>query len=292
MVPPEPMRLVFWGTRGSVPTPGPDTQRYGGNTACVEVRVAGQLIILDSGSGIRPLGNALLKEFAGKPIEGHLFISHNHWDHIQGFPFFAPFYFPQNSFHIYGIHGATLSFEEALNVQMSPTHFPVALGDMAARRTIVQLEGPVQIGPVRVLHHYVNHPGMAAGYRIESGGWTISYIADHEPFGKLNAAGGFSAREDAEIADFVKGSELLICDAQYSEEEYKTKKGWGHSVSSDTVALAVRAGVKRLALFHHDPGHSDADLDRMVDDCREKIRGEGLRLECFAAQEGLVLTPP
>lgn len=281
------MNVRFWGVRGSIPAPGPRTARYGGNTPCVELRAAGRLLVVDAGTGIRELGASLLKDAAGKPIEGHLFIGHTHWDHIQGFPFFTPLYLPTSRFSVYGVHGTTKTFAEVMAGQMHSTYFPVALKEMASKPEFIQLREPVNVGDVRVSYHYLNHPGITVGYRFEHDGKAVSYISDHEPYGKLNAAGDFSDKEDAAVARFVAGSDLLICEAQYTQDEYKLKRGWGHSTFDDVLDLALKAGVKRLALFHHDPGHDDAAMDGLMAECVKLVSSRRAPLEVFAAREGL-----
>ncbi len=284
-----PLSLKFWGTRGSIPTPGPTTLRYGGNTPCVELRIGEKIVIVDAGTGLRGLGNSLMKEFAGKPIDAHLFIGHTHWDHIQGFPFFVPFYLPQNKFNVYGVHGTTQGFADVMSGQMHPTYFPVGLRDMPSKMKFNELSGPVDLDDVKVSYHFLNHPGITVGYRIEAKNWTVSYISDHEPYGKLNNKGEFSQKEDDAVARFVWGSDVLICEAQYTEEEYKMKRSWGHSTFSDVLSLAAKAEVKQLALFHHDPGHDDEMMDHFVADCRSFLQKKELGLQCFAAQEGQVI---
>jgi phosphoribosyl 1,2-cyclic phosphodiesterase len=282
-----PCKLRFWGTRGSLPSPGPATQRYGGNTPCTELRIGDLVIIIDAGTGIRELGNSLMKEFKGKPVEAHMFIGHTHWDHIQGIPFFTPLYLPQNKFTIYGVHGTTQSFAEVLSAQMSPTYFPVAMKELSSRINVVELSRVTNLGPVKISYHYLNHPGITVGYRFESKDWIVSYISDHEPYGKLNESGEFGDKEDADIAKFVQGSDLLISEAQYTEEEYKLKRSWGHSTFTDVIDLALKAEVKQLALFHHDPSHTDEMMDKFVEDCQAYIQKKGKTLPCFAAKEGM-----
>jgi phosphoribosyl 1,2-cyclic phosphodiesterase/CheY-like chemotaxis protein len=281
--------LRFWGTRGSVPSPGPATQRYGGNTPCTELRVGGKLIIIDAGTGLRELGNSLMLDSNGKPIEGHIFVGHTHWDHIQGFPFCTPLYVPNNKFSIYGVHGTTQGFEEVLKGQMHPTYFPVAMREMASRIDVVELSGPLKIGDVNVSYHYLNHPGITVGFRFETRDWKVCYVSDHEPYGKLNNQGQFSAKEDEAVAAFVSGADLLICEAQYTDEEYKFKKTWGHSTFTDVIGLALKAQVKKLALFHHDPSHTDDMMDRYVEECRGYVLKQNAKLEVIGAQEGLSL---
>ncbi|MBI5884454.1 MAG: response regulator [Elusimicrobia bacterium] len=285
-----PLTLRFWGTRGSIPSPGPSTQKYGGNTPCVELRVGETIIVVDAGSGIRELGNSLMKEFGPKPMEGSIFIGHTHWDHIQGFPFFTPLYLPQNKFTIYGTHGTQQSFEEVLRMQMSPAYFPVRLKEMASRMTIVEMKEPVDLGTVKVSYHYLNHPGITIGFRFDAKNWSVCYLSDHEPYGKLNAKGDFSDREDEAVARFVSNCDLLISEAQYTDEEYLMKKSWGHSTVTDVLDLAAKAQVKKLALYHHDPGHNDEMMDAFVVQAREHISKRQLAMDCFAAQEGTSLT--
>ncbi len=283
------LRLRFWGTRGSIPTPGPATARYGGNTACVELRVGEQLIIIDAGSGIRELGDSLMRESAGKKVEGHLFIGHAHYDHIQGLPFFTPAYLPQNRFSIYGVHGTTKGFSEVLSGQMTEPYFPVTMKQMMSNPAIHELSGPTQLGDVKITYHYLNHPGITIGFRIETKDCTIGYISDHEPYGRLNNKGEFSQKEDDAVAQFVWGCDVLISEAQYTDDEYKMRRTWGHSTFSDVVALAAKAQVKQLALTHHDPAHTDAMMDRFVAECQEVIKRQEQPMTCFAAQEGLTL---
>ncbi|OGR88314.1 MAG: hypothetical protein A3J74_03175 [Elusimicrobia bacterium RIFCSPHIGHO2_02_FULL_57_9] len=286
----KPVKLQFRGTRGSVPAPGPQTQRYGGNTPCTELRIGNQLFIIDAGTGLRDLGNSLLKEYQDKPIEGHIFIGHTHWDHIQGFPFFMPLYQEKNKFTIYGAHGTTLSLKEVMSGQMNPAYFPVRLDEIASQLQFFELTDAINLNKVRISYHYLNHPGITIGFRFETKNCTLSYLSDHEPYGKLNNKGEFSRKEDDDIAKFVAGSDLLISEAQYTDEEYKIKKSWGHSTFSDVLGLAAKAKVKRLALFHHDPLHTDEMMDRFINECREHIAKTGQKLDCFGAKEGMTLS--
>ncbi|MFA5140799.1 MAG: response regulator [Elusimicrobiota bacterium] len=276
----------FWGTRGTCPAPGAETVRYGGNTPCTEIRAGGAVIIVDCGTGIRTLGNALLAEFKSKPFAGHLFIGHTHWDHIQGFPLFTPFYVPRNEFSIYSVSAAGRSLTMALTGQMAGDYFPIPLKNLAARLRFVEMEGPVQIGPVTVKFHLLNHPGVAIGFRFEAFGKSVTYMSDHEGFVRLNGYSEVMAKNDRDIVDFAAGSDLFICEAQYTEEDYQLKRGWGHSTFKDAAQRAVDANVKRLALFHHDPAHTDAMLDRFSEDVRDIVRKSGRPIESFMAAEG------
>jgi len=284
-----PVSLRFWGTRGSIPAPGPRTQRYGGNTPCTELRVGDRILIIDAGSGIRELGNSLMKEFQSKSIQADLLIGHTHWDHIQGLPFFPPLYMPQNRFVIHGVHGTTQPFSEVLAAQMSHPYFPVDMKAMCSNPQILELNGPLQLGDAKVTYHYLNHPGITVGFRIETRASAICYLSDHEPYGRLNQKGEFSTKEDDAVARFVRKADLLISEAQYTDEEYKFKRSWGHSTFTDVIGLAVKAEIKQLALFHHDPEHSDEMMDRFVADCQSFIAGRGYALKCFGAQEGMAL---
>ena len=293
------MKVTFWGTRGSIPSPGPDTVRYGGNTSCVEVRAGGQVLIFDAGTGLRSLGLALLREFKDTPLTVHLFISHTHWDHIQGFPFFVPAYKPDTTIHVYGAPGQGRSLEKVLRGQMEADYFPVGLCDLAAAIDVHEFRAsPFEIGDVRVDASYVNHPAMNLAYRVTSEGRRLVYATDHEPYAKTldhvagrgDAGRAFGEKLDRELIDFVMDADLHIADAQYTDEEYASKVGWGHSSLSATVAFAVSARVKSLALFHHDPMHGDDVVARMEQSAREAIAAHGATIDCFAAAEGQSLT--
>ncbi len=275
-------RVRFWGTRGSVATPGRRTLRYGGNTSCTEVRHGDHILLLDAGTGIRELGDALLSEFQGKPIRAHIFVGHTHWDHIQGFPFFTPAYIPGNEFSLYSARGAGKSLQKIFMGQMDSDYFPVLLTDMRSTLRFIELSDPVQIGPITVRFDHLNHPGIAIGFRISAGERTIVYLSDHERFSRMygEAAG---AAEDGRITEFARGADLLICEAQYTEEEYKYKKGWGHSTFDDAIRLAAECGAKRLAIFHHDPDHDDAFLDGV------KTKAAAQHSGAIVAAEGLTL---
>jgi CheY-like chemotaxis protein/phosphoribosyl 1,2-cyclic phosphodiesterase len=285
------MRIRFWGTRGSLAKPGPTTIRYGGNTSCVEVRAAdGTLIILDCGTGAHDLGHSLVTS-GERPIRGHLLITHTHWDHIQGFPFFAPLFIQGNEWDVYAPQGLGQRLEDTLAGQMEYTYFPVTLGQLGATIRYHELvEGSFDLGAVRVTARYLNHPGLALGYRLEAGGVTVVYATDHEPHSRHQpeAAKPTEAvpihREDQRHVEFLAGADLVIHDAQYTLEEYPSKLMWGHSPAELAVDFAAAAGVKRLALFHHDPLRDDAAVDQLVRTCRRRVVAGGL--DVFAAAEG------
>ncbi|MDP9267954.1 MAG: response regulator [Acidobacteriota bacterium] len=278
--------IRFWGTRGSIATPGQATTKYGGNTACTEVRCGDQLLILDAGTGIRVLGQSLISEFKQEPIKGHIFIGHTHWDHIQGFPFFAPAFNSSNEFVIYSLHGAEKPLDKVFRGQMDTDYFPVLLSDMKANLTFCELESEVHLGEIRVSYIFLNHPGLAIGFRISFAGRSLVYVSDHENYGRLASGGSSPNPMDLELARFAENAELLISEAQYTEEEYAQKKGWGHSTFLDALERAAQAKVKRLAIFHHDPSHDDAFLDRTLEFCQQTIADRKYTFACFLAQEG------
>lgn len=289
------MRIKFWGVRGSVPTPGPRTLRYGGNTPCVEVRCKETLLILDAGTGLRELGNALLA--AGKPVVAHLLIGHTHWDHLQGFPFFAPFYVKGTTLRIYGCGGADRSLEAVLTGQMALPYFPVLLSEARAGITFHELDiDTYPIGDARVTTRYTNHPGVGLAYRVECEGRSLVYLCDTEPYHELAAVteepghgivGVTGQQLDLGLAEFASGADAVIADAPYDREEYLERRGWGHGCVDDVVSLAVHAKAKRLYLFHHDPSHSDEKVDEMVAYSRALIRESAMPIECEGAREGM-----
>jgi len=289
------MRVQFWGTRGSLAKPGPTTLRYGGNTACVELRTAdGTLVVLDCGTGAHDLGLALA-ESADQPVRGHLLITHTHWDHIQGFPFFAPLFIPGNEWDIYAPGGLGQQLEVTLAGQMEYTYFPVTLSQCGAAIRFHDLsEGSFEIGKLRVAARYLNHPALALGYRLEADGVAVVYAVDHEPHGRDRAGpvagiqgGALVHREDQRHVEWLAGADLIIHDAQYTLEEYPKRMNWGHTPAEWAVDYAMAAGAKRLALFHHDPRRDDVALDRLLETCRR--RAVGRSLDVFAASEGQVV---
>lgn len=285
------MHVRFWGTRGSIPRPGPSTVRYGGNTSCVEVRsAAGTAIVLDCGTGALSLGVDLMRRGEQK-LRGHLLISHTHWDHIQGLPFFAPLFVPGNEWDVYAPHGFLQSVRETLAGQMQHTYFPVDLDQLGATIRYHNLaEGGFTIGDVHIQTRYLNHPALTLGYRLEADGVALAYCCDHEPHSRPLAYGsGEVGDQDRAHIEFIAGADLLIHDAQYRAPEYETKMGWGHSTLEYVTAIAQLAEVKSLAFTHHDPGRDDDTIDREVAETREKLRVAGATLDVCAAAEGQVI---
>ncbi|HEY3115171.1 MAG TPA: response regulator [Chloroflexota bacterium] len=292
------MQARFWGTRGSIARPGQATVQYGGNTSCVEVRSAsGTIIVLDCGTGAHDLGRDLVASGAN---HGHLLISHTHWDHIQGFPFFGPLFTPNNEWEIYGPGATGQHLEGILAGQMEYTYFPVTLGELSAAIHFHDLgEGTFQLGDIEVTTRYLNHPAVALGYRMEVGGVVIVYATDHEAHSRKQAEAGETPRagatpaiihtEDLKHAEFLSGADLVIHDSQYTAAEYPNKVGWGHSTVEYVVDECIAAGVKQLALFHHDPIRHDDAVKDILAVCEARVRQWEAPLKVFAAAEGLSL---
>jgi phosphoribosyl 1,2-cyclic phosphodiesterase len=299
-----PARVKFWGVRGSIPTPGPTTVHYGGNTSCVEVRADGQIIILDAGTGMRLLGQQLVAEFESQPIDATVLLTHTHWDHIQGLPFFQPVYKPQNHLRILGFEGARHGLEVVLAGQMESPFFPIGLREVPANVRIDELnEMSFNVGPVRVQAAFANHPGICVGYRLFTSEGSIAFFPDNEPFPEaappMRAAGGaeasarsFAKSENRKMIDFLRGTDVLIMDTQYDVNEYKRHTGWGHGCLDDVVSLALKAEAKTLFLFHHDPSHDDAKISQMVAHARKLVADRKANLHVEAAREGAMVELP
>jgi CheY-like chemotaxis protein len=287
--------LRFWGTRGSIATPGPATNRFGGNTSCVEVVTdAGQRLIFDCGTGARPLGVWLMTR-EPKPITATILLSHTHWDHIQGFPFFAPLFVPGNRFTVCGPQGASRSLPEVLAGQMEYTYFPVELKQLGADIQYRDLtEGTHDFDGVRVYTRFLNHPAAALGYRVEADGVSLLYLCDHEPYWESlwqsdREPGNLESilhSGDRQHAGFMQNADVVIHDAQYTPEEYPAKRNWGHSTYSYVTQMAAAAGVKRLFLTHHDPAHDDEFLSALEERAREMARSLQSRIKVSCAYEG------
>ncbi|HYN33863.1 MAG TPA: MBL fold metallo-hydrolase, partial [Ilumatobacteraceae bacterium] len=287
------MQVTFWGTRGSIAKAGRSTLRFGGNTSCVSVRSdAGTQIVIDCGTGAHGLGQHLLAEAHGAAIDGHILISHTHWDHIQGLPFFAPLFHAGNRWELYGPSGLGASLSEILAGQMEYRYFPIAIEQLSADVDHHDLvEGTFDIDDVRVDTQYLNHPALTLGYRLEVDGATVVYASDHEPHDRSLASGGDVGRNrhDEAHARFISGADLLIHDAQYLASEYSDHIGWGHSTVEYVVEIARRADVARVALYHHDPNRTDSDVDELVARAHAHAAACGYSGEIFAAEEGMVI---
>lgn len=286
------LHLRFWGTRGSIPAPGPDTVRYGGNTPCVEVRTeTGWLIILDAGTGMRELGRSLIAGADGSEIAGDIFLTHAHWDHIQGIPFFAPIFQHGNRFTIWGSKTLETSIDRVIRDQMSPVVFPVTFDGLSAQIDFREIAEERHDGNgYEVKAFAVQHPGGALGYRFsgaDKSGGSFVYISDNE----LGSSAAYSTRDGwrNELVEFIRGATLLVHDSTYTADEYEAHRGWGHSTYDDAVMLALDAGVEELVLFHHKPERSDAELDQCLERARELVASRGGTLRVTAAAEGMSL---
>jgi phosphoribosyl 1,2-cyclic phosphodiesterase len=285
--------VKFWGTRGSIPTPASWTRVYGGNTSCVEVRFDNTIFVCDAGSGIRELGKDLLTRKPA-PKDLHLLLTHSHWDHIQGFPFFAPLYEPGMKIHVYGKQAKDDSPYRLLSGQMSSSYFPVSFRDLGGCVVADHLnDGKKDIDGILVGTFALNHPGGCLGYSFSRDGLKIVYMTDNELeiqpgdiFPDLDDSGPLRNISEDLVA-LVHGADLLIVDAQYDEQGYSARKTWGHSSCFSSTDLAVRAKVKNVALFHHDPEDTDLAIDEKVMSCRRRASRHGAQLVISAAREGV-----
>lgn len=287
------MKVHFYGVRGSLPTPGKDTVRYGGNTSCVEVIIpdSDQIMIIDAGTGIHKLGNRIAP-MRNKTI--NLFISHTHWDHIQGFPFFAPIYMPHHKINVYGPTNDHLgvSLQDILTTrQMDYAVFPVRQPELQASISFVPMKKETtMIGDIEVMAHPHNHPVLTLGYSIAHRGRRVVYQSDHEPylnpFPDAAETDRFAEEQNQIIVEFAAGADLLIADATYTPAEYETHRNWGHSSTLHVLERAIAAKVKRLVLFHHDPMHSDDFLDKHLAEVRAQAEARGAQFDITMAREG------
>lgn len=278
------LRATCWGTRGSIPSPGPATARFGGNTACLEVRTRDdRCFVFDAGTGIRVLGRRLVGESG--PTEADLFMSHFHWDHVQGIPFFAPLYDTESTIRIHGARQGEIDIGDILKNQMTPVYFPVPFDALAAEIEYVHLDGKPWIADGVEVHAFrVRHPADTYGYRITRQGASVGYIPDNELVGSQYPVGGPDWYEG--LLRFLRGVDLLFHDAMFTDEEYKAREGWGHSTFKQAVQLAEDAGVRRLSFFHHAPEREDAHLQRILDELRDDAARRGSPLEMEMAAEG------
>jgi len=255
------MRVKFWGVRGSTPTPQVGNLRYGGNTSCVEVRLDDGLYIFDCGTGFRTLGQQLESEANGKPIQAHIFVSHFHWDHIQGIPFFRPLY--ENSQNQFSFHSSrrTRSLQRVMEEQMASPYFPVNTSEMKATRNFYDIEeGQAQVESATVRAMWLNHPQGCMGFRLETKNGILVYATDNEPGDEVF---------DKNVRKLAEGADVLIYDSQYLPEEYEARRrGWGHSHWREAINIVMQSGAKELVLFHHDPDHDDTVIDKVVQEAR------------------------
>lgn len=277
------MKIIFWGARGSIPVSGPEYLKYGGDTTCVEIRsAAGDLVVVDCGSGVRPLGNRLVEE--GRREMSILF-THSHWDHVLGFPFFKPIYDSRNKIDFFGCPFAQKSVRTVIEKIMEPPQFPINLGAIRARLTFHDpcLDG-FEIGSLRIKPIVLSHPNQGLGYRFCENGSSFVFLTDNELFHHHD--GG---RPYEEYLAFARGADVLVHDAEFTEADYKKTKGWGHSTCEQAVELAVKAEAGRFGLFHHNQDRPDAEVDAMVETCRLSAAGRSSGPECFGVTQGTVL---
>ena len=274
------MEIRFWGVRGSIPTPGKDFLKYGGNTSCVEVRCGNTILIFDSGSGIKDLGFSLVKEFADKQHEVNLFISHTHWDHIQGFPFFNYIYMKNKVINIYGGH-LSFDIETLLQGQMKREYFPVLLEEVQSKLNFIDIkENPIKIKNINVYHTHMLHPALSLGFRVEYLDKVFVYATDNELIYDKEMPG----YNISNIGNLIKGADVLVADCQYTGNEYSAKVGWGHSALEGIIDICIEFGVKILYTYHHDPYHDDKYLDGMIKVGKNRA---GNSLKVFGAKEGI-----
>ena len=273
------MRVKFWGVRGSTPTPQPENLRYGGNTSCVEVRTRDRILIFDCGTGLRVLGHQFAHEFQERAVQAHIFVSHFHWDHIQGIPFFRPLYDnPENQFTFHS-SSRIRSLQRVLEEQMAAPYFPVNMNEMKAHRDFHDIEaGRITIdNDIAIKTAWLNHPQGCLGFRVETTEGILVYATDNEPG---------DAVFDKNVRKLAEGADILIYDAQYLPDEYEARRrGWGHSHWREAVNVVMESGAKELILFHHDPDHTDGCIDSVVKEARNyypKVRAaaEGIELTC------------
>jgi phosphoribosyl 1,2-cyclic phosphodiesterase len=291
------MKLKFWGVRGSIPSPGPNTVRYGGNTTCIEIRSdEGKLIILDGGTGIFALAQKLLSEM---PVTANIFITHSHWDHIQGLPFFTPLFIPGNNVRIHGSHDPVSDYgvEQVMAVQLQYSYFPVREAEMLAsiEYETLAIGQTVEIGDVKVTSTLLNHPVINFGYRIDCNGKSVFFTGDHEPYYNIydpddEDYAGYQAMVDQKqsaVDAAMRGVDVLIVDSSYTRDEYSSKKGWGHGTFDASIDMALRVGAKRLYFTHHEPTRTDDALETVFADVMDRHASRLQGMTAHLAREGL-----
>lgn len=282
------VRVKFWGVRGTLPRPGPDTLKYGGNTSCVTMDFPkGQTFIFDAGSGIKAVGDKIMAS-GKKRSEGKIFISHPHWDHINALPFFTPLYIPGNDYEIIGPAHGSRTIERLVSDQMDGAYFPITVREFGARISYRDLrEGQHEINGIRVDAMLLSHPGQCLGYRVTYKDRSICYITDNEMFDPYSdyRSENYATR----LADFIRGTDVLITDTTYTDEEYSSKIGWGHSSVSQVVDLAIQGEVKNLYLFHHDPDQDDDAIAAKYETARAMLDERAFGVVCHLPPEGTEL---
>lgn len=296
------MIIKFWGTRGSIPTPGKATVKYGGNTPCVEARIDDEnFIILDAGTGIRNLGDRIIE--SGRSVNTYILISHPHWDHIQGLPFFKPAFISGNDITIVCgvLHEITL--EQLISDQMKEVYFPIQIKELKANLFFKSVkEEEFEIFGVNIKTIFLNHPRFAIGYKLTHKNKSITYISDNEPFDRylsqtirnvhpeiVNKFLEGGEEPNKRIYDFINSSDILIHDSMYTPEEYLDRVGWGHSHYLFSLKAAAKGEVKNLILFHHDPSHDDKKIEEIYNKCLKEIKNKNYKFNCFPAYEGLTI---
>ncbi|MBF0344050.1 MAG: MBL fold metallo-hydrolase [Nitrospirae bacterium] len=296
------MKVSFWGVRGSIPTPGESTVQYGGNTSCIELDGDdGTLLIFDAGTGIRLLGGKLASK---PPVDIHLFLSHTHWDHIHGFPFFIPAFIPSFNITIYGPPHYDKGVKEIMSQQMVYSYFPVTASELQAKITYRDLkEETLTIGGLKITTKLMNHPVSCYAYRVTEGDKTFIYTGDNEPYYNFISTSNTTELETLEIEaivkeqnnrniEFVREANMLVAEAQYTEEEYPTKIGWGHSSTRHAIELAIKANVKHLFIFHHDPAHTDEMMTRLYEQALQiysEMQHTGLKISIATEGQEIIV---
>jgi len=275
------MKITCWGARGSIPVSGKDFLKYGGDTTCIEIRSKDDdVIIIDAGTGMRKLGNKLL---ASNKRTCSVLFTHAHWDHLMGFPFFKPIYMKGTKISLYGCPYAQESVKDILSRSMAAPYFPVEFSQLQAEFTTQSVcDKAFDIGPVHIEPIQLNHPNRGMGYKFTEDGKSFVFLTDNEL--SMKHAGG---AEYSDYLRFAAGADLLIHDAEYTEAQHALTKGWGHSVYTDALRLAMEAKVDQFGLFHHNQERSDSELDQLVDDCGRIAREKNSKVRCFAAEAGV-----
>jgi len=282
------MQIKFWGVRGSIAAPGSDTGYFGGNTSCIELESGGFSLILDAGSGLRPLGHQILRSKASRR-ELHLLLTHFHFDHLTGLPFFRPLFKKGTTLHLYGPQGAHKSVRQIITNLFNNEYFPVPIAKLPGILKLHSLRpGKFKIGPFDIQSFYINHPGRTLAFLITDGRHRIAYVTDHEPIRRFrHLKGRQPAAYEKQLTKRLSGVDLLIHDAQFLDEQYNRFKGWGHSPWSYAWSVATRAQVKQLYFFHHDPDNDDKTLKKAFRRFKRKLRRSDLKIRM--AREGMVL---